>query len=138
VSTNEQVMQEYVDAVLTGGDFARCFSTDVLWTTMETGDEVRGREAVRDLIVFLHSQAFDAQIELRRLVVSEDGAVIEGVFRGRQTAECFGVAPAGGSVVAPYAVGYDLVGGSITALRAYFPVWQVQEQLRSAAGLAHV
>ena len=136
--TNEQVMQEYVDALRTGGDFARWFSTDVLWTTMEDGNEVRGREAVRDLIVFLHTQAFEAELELRRLVVNADGAVLEAVFRGRQTAECFGVAAAGGSVEAPYAVGYDLADGSITALRAYFPVRQVQEQLRSAAGLAHV
>ena len=136
--SNEQLMQEYSDALRTGGDFARCFSTDVLWTTMETGDEVRGREAVRDLIVFLHTQAFDAEIELRRMVVSADGAVLEAVFRGRQTAECFGVAPAGGSVEAPYAVAYDLADGSITALRAYFPVRQVQEQLRSAARLTSV
>ena len=135
--TNEQVMQEYVDALRTGGDFARWFSTDVLWTTMETGDEVRGREAVRDLIVFLHTQAFQAEVELGRVVVTADGAVLEGVFRGRQTAECFGVEPAGGTVELPYAVAYDLAGGAITALRAYFPVRQLQEQLRSAAALAH-
>lgn len=137
MASNEQVMQEYVEAVRSGGDFARCFSPDVLWTTMETGDEVRGRDAVRDLIVFLHSQAFDAEIELRRVVVSGDGAVLEAVFRGRQTAECFGVPADGGAVEVPYAVAYDLADGSITALRAYFPVRQVQEQLRSAAGLAH-
>ena len=136
--TNEQAMEQYVRAMTSGGDFASSFASDVLWTTMETGDEVRGRDAVRDLIVFLHSQAFDAQIEVRRLVVGTDGAVLEAVFRGRQTADCFGVAASGAVVEAPYAVAYDLAEGRITALRAYFPVRQVQEQLRSAARLASV
>lgn len=137
MQTNEQVMQEYVEALRSGGDVARWFSEDVLWTTMETGDQVRGRDAVRHLIVFLHAQAFDASVEFRRIVVSGDGAVLEAVFRGRQTAAVFGVEPAGGVVEAPYAVAYDLADGRITALRAYFPVRQVQEQLRSAAALAH-
>ena len=39
---------------------------------------------------------------------------------------------------APYAVAYDLAEGSITALRAYFPVRLVQEQLRSAERLTSV
>lgn len=138
MTTTAEVMQTYVDAVLSGGDFARCFAPDVRWTTMETGDEVHGREAVRDLIVFLHAQAFEAQVEVRRLATTEDTALVEAVFRGRQTGECFGVAPAGGSVEVPYAVVYDVADGLITALRAYFPVRQVQEQLRSAAGLATV
>lgn len=138
MTTTEQVMHGYVEALMSGGDFSRWFSPDVLWTTMETGDEVRGREAVRDLIVFLHTQAFEVSIELGRVTVAGDGAMLEAVFRGRQIAECFGVASAGGTVDLPYAVAYDIADGAITALRAYFPVREAQEQLRSAAALASV
>lgn len=136
--TTEQVMQGYVEAVVTGGDFARFFADDVLWTTMETGDEVRGREAVRDLIVFLHAQGFEAHVELVQLVVGPSSAMLEARFAGRQRAEVWGVPPAGGSVDVPYAMAYDVADGRITALRSYFPVRQVQEQLRSAARLTSV
>ena len=51
-------MDEYLHAVIDGQDFGRFFAPDVVWTTMETGETVRGREAVRDLIVAIHTQAF--------------------------------------------------------------------------------
>lgn len=56
----EGTIRRYLDALLNGGDFAACFADDVVWTTMETGDQLRGREAVRDFIIALHKQLFDA------------------------------------------------------------------------------
>jgi len=41
-----------------GGDVGASFSDDVLWTTMETGDEIRGRDAVRDFILAMHTGEF--------------------------------------------------------------------------------
>ncbi len=136
VATAEQVMHEYVRAVVSGGDFSRWFADDVVWTTMETDEQVRGAAAVRDHIVGLHRQAFDAHLELVRLVAGDGGAMLEAVFRGRHTGTAFGVPATGGSVEVPYAMAYDVVGERITALRSYFPVRRVQEELRSAAALA--
>jgi len=51
VESTSQVMNDYLDALLKQEDFARYFADDIAWTTTETGDEVRGRDAVRDLIV---------------------------------------------------------------------------------------
>jgi SnoaL-like domain len=76
-----------LDALLSGGDFASFFADEVLWTTMETGDQIRGREAVRDFIVALHSQLFDASPELGNLTAADGVAALEAVFVGTHIAE---------------------------------------------------
>ena len=54
VESTSQVMNDYLDALLKQEDFGRYFADDILWTTTETGDEVRGRDEVRDFIVVPH------------------------------------------------------------------------------------
>ena len=61
VEETDRTIREYLDALQTGGDFAAYFADDVTWTTMETGDQIRGREPVRDFIVALHGHLFDAK-----------------------------------------------------------------------------
>ena len=136
VEETEQTMQRYLDALLARGDFASCFADDVEWTTMETGEQIRGRDAVRDYIVAMHTQLFDATPELRGVATSDGYATIEAVFVGTQTAEFAGVPAAGASVRVPYAMAYDLVGDRISALRAYLPLQAMVEQLRAAAPAA--
>ena len=123
---------------MSGGDFARWFSTDVVWTTMETDERSAAQQAVRDHIVALHRQAFDATSSWCGWSPATDGAMLEAVFRGRHTGTASACRRRAASVEVPYAMAYDVAGERITALRSYFPVRQVQEQLRSAAGLAHV
>ena len=130
------VMEGYLGALLGGTGFERFFAPDVVWTTMETGEEVRGREAVRDLIVGLHSQVFDAHPELVNLVCGEGVAAIEAVFDGVQTGEFAGVPPNGAHVRVPYAMAYDVAGGVITALRGYMPMTTLRAQCAGAAGSA--
>lgn len=119
VASTESTMRGYVDTLLGHGDFAAFFSDDVLWTTMETGDEVSGREAVRDHIVAMHTQVFDASPEVKSLTVGEGMAVIEAVFVGTHTGEFAGLAPTGAAVRLPYVVVYEVASERITALRAY-------------------
>ncbi|MGY1776807.1 hypothetical protein ACI8AV_13180 [Geodermatophilus sp. SYSU D00804] len=54
------VMEAYIQALVKAAEFERFFAPDVVWTTMETGQETHGRQAVRDLIIGLHTQVFDA------------------------------------------------------------------------------
>ena len=56
VQDTEQTIREYLDALLSEGDFASFFAEDVRWTTMETGEEIRGRESVKGFIIALHNQ----------------------------------------------------------------------------------
>lgn len=133
VTETESTLRDYLNVLLGGGDFAAFFSEDVLWTTMETGDQIRGRDAVRDHIVALHSELFEARPELRNLSVTDGAASVEAEFVGRHIGELAGVPPTGAEVRLPYAVFYDVEDGSITALRAYFPITALVQTLQEAA-----
>src|SRR3954471_4363666 len=135
VETTERVLREYIEALLSRGDYGRFFSDDVLWTTMETGEEIRGREAVRDYIVALHTMLFDARPVFRRTVAGDDVALLEADFVGRHIGEIGGVAPTGRDVKVPYCVVYDISGEQISALRAYFPIAALLQQLTANQGV---
>jgi len=132
----QRVMDAYLETLLAGGDFASSFSPDVVWTFMESGDEIQGRDAVRDAIVDLHAQAFAAHPELRQLLVGDGHAMVEVVFIGTHTGDFLGVPATGVEVRAPYCVAYDIADGAITALRAYFPTTGLRSQLAEAAQAA--
>ena len=132
--TTRAVMDEYLEALLHGSDFGRFLAPDVVWTTMETGEEVRGRDAVRDLILGLHTQAFHAQPELVNLLTGETTAMLEAVFVGTHSGDFAGLSATGQQVRMPYSIAYDVRDGSIVALRAYFPMTALQSQLAPAGG----
>jgi predicted ester cyclase len=136
VASTEATMRGYVDALLGGGDFASSFSDDVLWTTMETGEEVRGRDAVRDYIIAMHKQAFDAAPEPKSMTVGDGMAVLEAVFVGTHTGDFAGLAPTGAAVRLPYVVVYDIADERITALRAYVSIAALAAQIQAADGAA--
>jgi predicted ester cyclase len=126
------VMEAYMRALVDGTEFERFFAPDVVWTTMETGQETHGQQAVRDLIIGLHTQIFDAHPELVNLVCGDGIAMIEAVFDGRQTGEFAGVPASGAHVRIPYVMSYDVANGVITALRAYFPMTALRTRLAEA------
>jgi steroid delta-isomerase-like uncharacterized protein len=129
-------MDGYLAALLNGGDFGQFFTDDVAWTTMETGDHVRGREAVRDYILALHTQLFDAHPEVRSVAVADGIAALEADFVGTHIAEFAGIPATGSDIRVPYCVAYDLGDAGITALRGYFPVSQIVAQLQAAQSSA--
>ena len=129
VETTGRVLRDYGEALMSGGDFARFFTDDVHWTTMETGHEIRGREAVRDYIVALHTTLFEARPVVRNTAAGDAFALLEADFVGRHVGEIGGVAPTGRQVDVPYCVVYDVDGDRIRALRAYFPVAALMHQL---------
>ena len=136
VDETDRTIHQYLDSLQAGGDFAAYFADDVTWTTMETGDQIRGREAVRDFIVALHSQLFEASPEFGHVTLTDGVAALEAVFVGKHIAEFAGVPATGVEVRLPYAVSYDVSGGKIDALRAYFPITALVQQLAAAAAQA--
>jgi len=125
-------MQSYVDAVVERRDLAPYFAPDVVWRTMETGEEVVGAEAVADYIRVFHTVLFDALPRVKSLVVAGDFACLEADFVGRHTAELAGIPPTGAEVDVAYCVTYGLSDAGITWLRAYLPVQQLVAQLQAA------
>jgi ketosteroid isomerase-like protein len=130
--TTRQVMDDYLHALLDGSDYSRYFAPDVVWTTMETGEEVRGREAVRDLIHSLHREAFEAKPELVSLVTGDGIAILEAVFDATHADTFAGVPRTGAHVRLPYCMAYTVSGEAITALRAYFPIAALTARLIEA------
>jgi steroid delta-isomerase-like uncharacterized protein len=128
-----ETINSYLQALLNGGDFGRYFSDDVAWTTMETGDQVHGREAVRDSILALHTQLFDGHLEVRSLTIGDATAALEADFVGTHTGEFAGIPPTGAALRVPYCVVYDIADDGIRALRAYIPVGLMVTQLQNAA-----
>ncbi len=129
-------MNLYVEALLNGGDFGQFFTDDVQWTTIETGDQITGRQAVRDFIVSLHSKMFDAHPEVRSVAIADGIVAVEVDFVATHTGVFAGIAPTGAAVRIPYCVFYDVDDDGIRALRVYLPVRQMVTQLEaeSAAG----
>ena len=132
------VIEGYLGALFDGADFERFFAPDVVWTTMETGEQVRGQQAVKDLIVGMHTQAFDAHPELVGLVCGEGDGAARGRLRRHAHRGVRRRTGDGAHVRVPYAMGYDVAGGHITALRAYLPMTGLRAQLSEAAAASAV
>jgi hypothetical protein len=98
-------MSAYFDA-LEAGRFARYFTEDVVWTTIQSDTRIKGPEAVQDAINFLHARFHD--LRTSQLVFAESAAYIEGSGAGAR-----------GEGRIAYCVAYDLVGERIRAMRAY-------------------
>jgi predicted ester cyclase len=130
--TTAKTMQAYLDALLARGDFARHLAEDATFEIMGTPQLVRGRDAVRDTIVWLHTGAFDAEPKVRTLLTGTGQAVLEADFVGTHVGDYMGIAPTGRPVNVPYCIVYDFEDDMITALRAYFPMELLAQQVRGA------
>jgi steroid delta-isomerase-like uncharacterized protein len=130
VEATSEIMRSYLDAFLARGDFADYFTDDVTWTTVGGGQDLQGREPVRDFLTWMHTQAFDAHPKVKTLVVGDGQAALEADFVGTHTGEFLGMAATGKSVRVPYCVVYDLRGDKIAALRAYIPMELFAQQLK--------
>jgi steroid delta-isomerase-like uncharacterized protein len=129
METTSQTIRSYLDALLARGNFADYFIDEVTWTTVGAGQEVQGRQSVRDFLIWMHTQAFDAHPKVETLVVGDGQAALEANFVGTHTGEFLGMAATGKSVHVPYCVVYDLRDDKIAALRAYIPMDLFTRQL---------
>lgn len=94
-------------AKMSTGDFARCYTSTVTWTTVESGEVISTPLTVQNAIIGLHARLTDFQT--RRLVVTDDSAYLEGSA----------VRIDGPSDRVGYCIAYDLDGDLIAAMRAY-------------------
>jgi steroid delta-isomerase-like uncharacterized protein len=131
MGTKRQVMQDYLDILAKRADFPAYFTDDVVATFEGTDQRADGREAAGQLIRYVHEDAFDARMELKNLLTDDGKAAIEADFAGTHTGEFAGIPATGRTVRVPYSVVYDLRGDQISALRIYFPLNLLTEQLTS-------
>jgi predicted ester cyclase len=131
MGAERKVMQEYIDALVKRDDYPVYFTDDVVATFEGTDQRAVGREAAGQLIRYVHEGAFDARPELKNLLVDDGKAAIEADFVGTHTGEFAGIQPTGRPVRVPYSVVYDIRGDQISAVRIYFPMSLLMEQLTS-------
>ena len=129
MDTERQVMQDYLDALVKREDFPAYFTDDVAATFEGTDQRADGRDAAAQLIRYVHEGAFDARMELKNLLTDEGKAAIEADFAGTHTGEFAGIPATSRAVRVPYSVIYDLRGDRISALRIYFPMSLLMQQL---------
>ena len=129
MGTERKVMQEYLDALGKRSDYPVYFADDAVATIEGTDQRAVGREAAGQMIRYMHESAFDARPEIKNLLVDEGRAAIEADFVGTHTGEFAGIQPTGRAVRIPYSVVYDIRGDQISALRIYFPMSLLVEQL---------
>ena len=59
---------------------------DVVFTSMATGDEHRGVDALRNMLHYIYHVAFDATAELENLIVTDQQAVLRRRSSGSTSA----------------------------------------------------
>ena len=131
METERQVMQDYLDALVKRADYPAYFTEDVVATFEGTDQRGEGREGAEQLIRYVHQIAFDARPDVKNLFVDDGKAALEADFVGTHIAEFAGIQPKGREVRVPYSVIYDLRGDKISAVRIYFPMSLLIEQLTS-------
>ena len=92
MSTERQVMQDYIGALVKRADFTQYFTEDVIATFEGTDQRADGRQAAGQLIRYVHENAFDARAELKNLLTDTGKAAIEADFTGTHTGEFAGIA----------------------------------------------
>ena len=132
-----ETMKGYMQALLAFGDYSRYLAEDVKVSFMGTDRAVSGREAARQLITFIHTQAFKTDVQIKGLVCGDGHAMAEAEFIGTHVGAFEGIPATHRNVRVPYGVAYDLTGGEITELRLYFPLDLLVKQLTGAEELAH-
>jgi predicted ester cyclase len=121
----------HLEALGSAGDCGAEFTDDVTLTIMETGEVIHGRTAVGALLTYVHHSAFSAPPVVMTLVAGAERAMIEADFIGRHTSEFAGIPPTDRRVQLPYVVAYDLDADRIRAIRLYFPMDRLVQQLRA-------
>lgn len=129
VAATAETMRSYLDAFLARGDFADYYTDEVTWTTVGADQELQGRQPMRDFLLWMHTQAFDAHPKVKTLVIGDGQAALEADFVGTHTGDFLGIPPTGKSVQVPYCVIYDLRDDKLAALRAYIPMDLFAQQL---------
>ena len=132
IATTREVLDAYLERLLSFGDYSRHMSEDVSVTFVGTERAVRGRDAARQLIDFVHAQAFKTAIRIKTTLCGESQALVEAEFVGTHIGEFEGVPASYRHVRVPYAVVYDVARGEITAVRVYFPLDNLFRQIAGA------
>jgi predicted ester cyclase len=103
---------------------------DAVFTSMNTGDETVGREAVGQMLNYFYHVAFDAKAEITNKIITEKKALLEFNFVGKHIGEFAGIQPTNKEVNVPTCISYDVENGLIKKARIYMLIDVLMKQLQ--------
>jgi len=92
---------------------------DGVFRHMSSGEVYKGRAEIGAMLHYIYHVAFDAKAEMKSYAITEDKAVVEGIFKGRHIGEFAGIPATQKEVSVPMAITYDLKDGFIKEARVY-------------------
>lgn len=125
---NLSVTEQNINAYLHDHDI-QFVAEDAVFTQMDTGQQIHGREAVGQFLHYFYHIAFDAHAEFTNTVVTETSAVAEFNFIGKNIGEFAGMPATNKNVNVPTCVVYDIQNGLIKRARVYMPSDVMMKQL---------
>ena len=109
---------------------------NAVFRNLSTGEVYKGRAEIGAMLHFMYHIAFDAHAEFKNHIITEDKAVVEGLFKGKHIGELAGIAPTNKEVEVPLAVSYDLKNGLIQEARIFMLTDVLLKQLGITAPAA--
>ncbi len=122
-----ELMQRYLESE--HSDLSM-LAEEVVFTNMATGEKYKGTEEISNMLNYVYHVAFDAEAELKNLIVEDNRAVLEAEIVGKHIGEFAGVAATNKDVRIPLCVVYDFENDQIKSARIYFEVPALMKQIK--------
>jgi predicted ester cyclase len=124
ISATQQNMLNYFET-----HDVKYIAEDAIFKNMGTGEVHTGREEIAGMLHYIYHVAFDARAEMFNKIITEDKAVVEGLFKGKHINEFAGIPATNKEVSVPLCVTYELEKGLIKEARIYMLVGILISQL---------
>lgn len=102
---------------------------DAIFKNLNTGEIHKGRTEIGAMLHYIYHVAFDAKAEIKNYIITEEKALLEGLFKGKHIGEIAGIQATGKQVNVPLSVSYDLKDGLIKEARIYMLTDVMMQQL---------
>lgn len=102
---------------------------DAIFKNLNTGETHKGRTEIGAMLHYIYHVAFDAKAEIKNYIITEEKALLEGLFKGKHIGEIAGIQATGKQVNVPLSVSYDLKDGLIKEARIYMLTDVMMQQL---------
>ena len=112
------IVQKTLDAWIETHD-VQYVTDDAVFTFPASGQESRGKEAIREMIQYFYHTAFDAKAEKINTIVTETKALGEGYFVGKHIGDFNGIPATNRDVRVPFCVSFEFRDGLISKARVY-------------------
>jgi steroid delta-isomerase-like uncharacterized protein len=92
---------------------------DAVFRNLSTGESYTGRADIGAMLHYVYHVAFDAKAVISNYIITEENAMLEGMFKGKHVGEFMGIPATNKDVNVPLCVTYDLKDGLIKEARIF-------------------